>query len=98
MHLTKEISTPYGVTASCHEIIAIHVYAKEKITHLDVAGYASDESRTSGAEPLTVVQLTFNQGDYLNEAAAYRLVLTEKGYENAVLTEVIVDGDTQAQG
>lgn len=98
MHLTKKIPTSYGVTASCHEIIAVHVYAKEKITHLDVAGYASIEAKTSGAEPLTVVQLAFKQGDYLNEEAAYRLVLTDKCYENAFLTEVSGCGDTQAKG
>ena len=57
MAIIKQISTPFGVPAEYHRLIRAEVISDERAVVLQVAAYASEEARRSGAQPLRIDQV-----------------------------------------
>jgi hypothetical protein len=57
MAIIKQISTPFGVPAQYHRLLRAEVISDERAVVLQVAAYASEEARRSGAQPLRIDQV-----------------------------------------
>ncbi len=65
MAIIKQISTPFGVPAEYHRLIRAAVISDERAVVLQVAAYASEEARRTGAQPLRIDQVRVPLGQFV---------------------------------
>ena len=68
MALNKRVPTPYGVAATYHRIESITHLITEGATHVRLAGYASQEARRAGREPLSAEVVTLSGDAFAPDA------------------------------
>lgn len=84
MYLQKEILTNYGIPATYHVLKEIHTYYNDGVSHINVAGYFSEDAFKSGASEAVVNQVEVAQTAFENEKDIY----------NAVLNSIVFQGST----
>ena len=87
MYIQKEISTHYGVPATCHVLKEIHTYYDDGVSHVNVAGYFSKEAFENGANAVIVNQVEIEKIVFESEKDIYTAVLTSNVFQDGTLHE-----------
>lgn len=87
MYIQKEILTDYGIPAIYHVLKEIHTYYDDGISHVNIAGYFSDEAYNNGANAVVVNQVEVNKTSFENEKDIYNAVLNSIVFKDGVLYE-----------
>ena len=87
MYIQKEILTSYGIPAVYHVLKEIHTYYDDGVSHINVAGYFSEDAFNSGANAVVVNQVEVQQTAFENERDIYNAVLTSIVFQDGILNE-----------
>ena len=85
MYIQKEILTNYGIPATYHVLKEIHTYYDMGMSHVDIAGYFSDETYNNGANSVVINQVEVNKTSFENEKDIYMAVLDSIVFKDGVL-------------
>lgn len=86
MALIKSIDTDYGIPASYWNIGAVQEDFKGKGTEVTFYGYASQEARESGKQPLSAGKVGITGDEYVagaDRAALYSIIKQKPEFEGA---------------
>lgn len=87
MYIQKEILTHYGIPATYHVLKEIHTYYDQGISHVDIAGYFSEEAFENGSTPAVINQVEVQQTSFSSERDIYNAVLNSIVFQDGVLCE-----------
>ena len=87
MYIQKEITTHYGVPATCHALKAVHTYYNDGISHIDIAGYFSKEAFDNNGNAIIVNQIEVNQTYFENEKEIYNAILNSDVFRDGTLVD-----------
>ena len=86
MALIKSVPTEFGVDATYWNIGAVQEDFKGKGTEVTLYGYASEEARTQGKQPLSAAKVQFAGDEYVAGAARgalYAIIAQRPEFEGA---------------
>lgn len=86
MALIKSIATDFGIPATYWNIGAVQEDFKGKGTEVTFYGYASQEAREVGAQPLSAGKVQIGGDDYVagaDRAALYAIIKQKPEFEGA---------------
>ncbi len=87
MYIQKEISTDYGIPATHHVIKEVHTYYDIGISHINVAGYFSNDAFNNGSNAVVINQVEVEQTSFESEKDIYNAVLSSIVFQDGVLCE-----------
>lgn len=87
MYIQKEILTNYGLPATYHVLKEIHTYYDDGVSHINVAGYFSEDAFKNGSVAVVVNQVEVEQTSFENEKDIYNAVLESTVFQDGVLCE-----------
>lgn len=87
MYIQKEISTEYGIPATCHILKEIHTYYDSGISHINVAGYFSVDAYKNCANAVVINQIEVSQTSFNDEKDIYNAILSSNVFKDGMLYE-----------
>lgn len=87
MYIQKEVITHYGIPATYHALKAIHTYYDIGVSHIDIAGYFSQEAFNNNGNAIVVNQIEVSQTAFENEKDIYNAILASNLFQDGILIE-----------